>query len=320
MLLNNSAGARELRAGNPPEATSAATSEDAQAALDGIIDCHVHVVGPRDRFPQEQERYYTAGIATTEDLVKSASAAGVRRFVVVQPSFYGADNRATLDAVATLGADGCAVAVIASATITDGTLRTLQAQGVRGLRTNLNSALRGDGRRLSDEIASQGNIARQMNWHLQLVVPFGSLVQNIDLIAGVPVPVVIDHFGLPIGETPDSDAGRAFLKLVSLPHVWVKLSAPYRVLPDPLGTAPPRDWMAALLQTAPDRCVWGSDWPHTPPREEQRARDQVLPYRAISYAKLLGDFSAALQKDIASRVLRSNPERLYGFAPYAEIV
>jgi len=287
--------------------------------LDGIIDCHVHVIGPLDRFPQEAERYYTAGIATTEELVKSASAAGVRRFVVVQPSFYGTDNRATLGAVVTLGSNGCAVAVIAAATITDVALRTLQAQRVRGLRTNLNSALRGDGRRLSDELASQGNIAREMNWHLQLVVPFGSLVQNIDLVASVPVPVVIDHFGLPIGETPDSDAGRAFLNLVSLPHVWVKLSAPYRVLSDPLATTPPQDWMAALLETAPDRCVWGSDWPHTPPREEQRARDQVLPYRTISYASLLNEFSAMLPRHLVSRVLRSNPERLYGFAPFAEI-
>jgi predicted TIM-barrel fold metal-dependent hydrolase len=309
-----------LRAGNLPEAASSAISDDTQHAFDGIIDCHVHVIGPLDRFPQEEERYYTAGIATTEDLVKAASATGVRRFVIVQPSFYGTDNRATLDAVATLGGNGCAVVVVAAATITDAALRSLQAQGVRGLRTNLNSALRGDGRRLSDEIRSQGNIAREMKWHLQLVVPFGSLVENADLIAGVPVPVVIDHFGLPIRQKPDSAAGRAFLDLVSLPHVWVKLSAPYRVLPDPLGTAPPQDWMTALLETAPDRCVWGSDWPHTPPREEQCARDQVLPYRAISYAKLLDEFSAGLPKDIASRVLRSNPERLYGFAPFTQIV
>jgi predicted TIM-barrel fold metal-dependent hydrolase len=157
-----------------------------------------------------------------------------------------------------------------------------------------------------------------MGWHLQLVVPFESLVRYAEIIADVPVPVVIDHFGLPIGQTPDSAAGRTVLDLVRLPHVWIKLSAPYRVLSDPLGTAPPRDWMTALLDTAPDRCVWGSDWPHTPPKETHRAPDQVIPYRPISYAKLLSDFSAALPNDLASRVLRTNPERLYGFAPFAK--
>jgi predicted TIM-barrel fold metal-dependent hydrolase len=303
-----------LRAGNQ----GSGSEEKAEQTLDGIVDCHVHVIGSLDRFPQQPERYYTAAVATTGDLLKSASGTGVRRFVVVQPSFYGTDNRATLDAVATLGEVGCAVAVVEAATVTDDALRTLHAQGVRGLRTNLNTVLPGDARQLSDEIISQGDIARRMGWHLQLVVPFDSLVRYADVIANVPVPVVIDHFGLPIGQTPDSTAGRAVLDLVRLPHVWIKLSAPYRVLPDPLGTEPPRDWMMALLAAAPDRCVWGSDWPHTPPKEAQRARDQVIPYRAISSEKLLADFCAALPNEHWMQVLRTNPERLYGFAPFAK--
>jgi predicted TIM-barrel fold metal-dependent hydrolase len=303
-----------LKAGIVSGPEGSAKSE--KFGLNGVVDCHVHVIGASDRYPQAAERYYTAAVATTEDLLKSAADTGVRRFVVVQPSFYGTDNRATLDAVARLGDDGCAVAVVNAANVTDDALQALRAQRVRALRTNLNSALAGDVRRLSDEIISQGNVARRMGWHLQLVIPFDSLVEYADLIADVPVPVVIDHFGLPIGQTPDSESGRRVLDLVRLPHVWIKLSAPYRVMADPLATKPPLDWMMALLEAAPDRCVWGSDWPHTPPKHAQRDRDQVVPYRALSYQKLLIDFSEELPGDHLLRVLRTNPERLYGFAPF----
>ena len=105
------------------------------------------------------------------------------------------------------------------------------------------------------------------------------------------------------------------LELVALPHVWVKLSAPYRVLADPLATNPPADWLAALLQAAPDRCVWGSDWPHTPLDADQRGRDEIAPYRKISYARLFQDLFEPFRtlRWLAASWLKI-PQRLYGFS------
>jgi predicted TIM-barrel fold metal-dependent hydrolase len=108
--------------------------------------------------------------------------------------------------------------------------------------------------------------------------------------------------------------GRKLLNLVRLPHVWIKLSAPYRIGVDPVATKPPGDWLAALLRAAPERCVWGSDWPFAPQRKSQTDAATLLAYRPIEYRKLVEDFVAALpaQAD-ADRIFRMNPARLYGF-------
>ena len=84
------------------------------------------------------------------------------------------------------------------------------------------------------------------------------------------MPVVIDHYGLYGDARPDSANGRRLLDLVALPHVWMKLSAPYRHDRGPLNTKPDREWLAALIAAAPGRCVWGSDWPHPPAHEQQK--------------------------------------------------
>ena len=104
------------------------------------------------------------------------------------------------------------------------------------------------------------------------------------------------------------------LKLLALPHVWIKLSAPYRVRPDPLATRPDATWLAAILTTAPDRCVWGSDWPHTPPHEAQMGSAVLAPYRNLHSATLVDDFIVATGSvELAERILSDNPARLYDF-------
>ena len=84
------------------------------------------------------------------------------------------------------------------------------------------------------------------------------------------------------------------LELLSLRHVWIKLSAPYRVSPDPLATRPDRHWLDAILDATAERCVWGSDWPHTPPHERHQGPDLIVPYRALPYERVVDDFLAAL--------------------------
>ena len=153
-----------------------------------------------------------------------------------------------------------------------------------------------------------------MNWHLQVIAPLPMLLANAGIFADAAAPVVIDHYGLHGTARPDSEDGRRLLDLVRRPHVWIKLSAPYRLADGPLSTRPDRAWLAALLAAAPERCVWGSDWPHPPPHEEQSGAATVAPYRNLSYDRLVDDFIAALPSpEFADRVMRDNAALLYGF-------
>jgi len=121
---------------------------------------------------------------------------------------------------------------------------------------------------------------------------------------------------LPGAALPDTHDGSKLIDLFRSPNVWVKLSAPYRVGSDALATTPPAEWLRAILRVAPDRCVWGSDWPHTPPHTDQNNPTVTPPYRAISYERLLADFLDALpDANAAKMVMSDNPARLYGFTP-----
>ena len=127
--------------------------------------------------------------------------------------------------------------------------------------------------------------------------------------------MVIEHYGLYGGMRAGQSEGIALLALVAQPHVWIKLSAPYRVSPNPLAIKPDADWLTALLTAAPDRCLWGSDWPHTPPHDEHMGSVVVLPYRTLRYESLVDEFIAAINSDeLADRILAHNPARLYGFS------
>ena len=112
---------------------------------------------------------------------------------------------------------------------------------------------------------------------------------------------------------PESAAAQA--RRTSGSTVWMKLSAPYRQGDDnPLRTEPDREWLSAQIAAAPDRCVWGSDWPFAPPHGWHKGGDKVTPYRELSYAELVDNFVAALPTDKhAMPILRDNPARLYGF-------
>jgi predicted TIM-barrel fold metal-dependent hydrolase len=278
-------------------------------------DCHVHVVGPLDRYPQVPTRTFRAGVAELAELQRRAASSGVTRFVIVQPSFYGTDNALTLETLDALGGQGRGVAVLDPAATSDAQLKEFQARGVRGLRINLYSPV--SARQvgpLAPALAAREGLARAMGWHLQVIAPIAVLLENAALLRGASVPVVLDHYGVYGRATPDSAEGRGLLELLRHPHVWVKLSAPYRVSDVPMNTRPDPAWLAAILAVAADRCVWGSDWPHTAPHDPAGSPEHELPYRPFSYAQLVDDFIAALpSRDLADRILADNPARLYGF-------
>ena len=278
-------------------------------------DSHVHIVGPLAKYPQVPDRTYLPGLASVAALKALGAARDIARFVVVQPSFYGADNSATLDALDDLAGNGRGVAVIDPKATSPETLAMFHRRGVRGLRINLYSPVKAPGGdTLEASFAATAAAARMHGWHVQVIAPLPGLLPNADVLAKSPVNVVIDHYGLYGDKRPDSPEGRRLLDLVRLPHVWMKLSAPYRHDRGPLNKVPDREWIAAVLEAAPDRCVWGSDWPHPPHNDDQKGANLEAPYRALCYTTLVDEFVAALpSKVFVERVMSENPARLYGF-------
>ncbi len=277
-------------------------------------DSHIHIVGPPDRYPQAASRTYLAGLATLDELKRRGATRGVTRFVIVQPSFYGQDNSLLLESLDALAGNARAVAVIDPAA-PPATLEDYARRWVRGLRLNLySSASRDYDRPLHETFAALAAVAQRMRWHIEVIAPLEVLATQAGVLAGAAVPVVIDHYGVYGKAAPDSNDARGLLDLLRLPHVWIKLSAPYRVSPDPLATRPDQAWLDAILDVAAERCVWGSDWPHTPPHEAHKGPDRVVPYRDLPYERVVDDFLAALPSEgLADRIMRDNPARLYEF-------
>jgi predicted TIM-barrel fold metal-dependent hydrolase len=276
-------------------------------------DCHVHVVGPKLRFPLAERRSYTPMDAPLSELRAHLARLGLDRVVIVQPSFYGVDNACLLAALAELGPAARGVVALPIDTAA-AEVDSLHRAGVRGIRLNMASL----GRAAPDEIARllQGTarLCARNGWHIQLFTHAETLVSLDDALRHLGVPIVIDHFGLVNPAEPDGAAARTLLKLLDSGRLWVKMSAPYRIaddLDDPNVSA----FAERLVRTNPERLVWGTDWPHTPVHGLSAVHgDHEMPYREMDTAKLLRLLPTWCPKSQqVEDILIHNPARLYGF-------
>jgi predicted TIM-barrel fold metal-dependent hydrolase len=274
-------------------------------------DCHVHVIGPKARFPLAGKRTYTPMDAPTADLSAMLARLGLDRVVLVQPSFYGIDNSCMLDGMAVLP-NARGVAVLGS-DVSGAALDDLHRRGVRGLRVNIATAGATSPAAVHDGILAASRLCARNGWHVQVFVPSSAIAPLAPILRALPVDTVIDHFGL-IAPGGDDEALAVLAGLLESGKVWVKISAAYRIAADP---ADPRiDPLARRLAAAnPERIVWGSDWPHTPRHDLRKPDDaEELPFQDIDTKALL-DLVPRWLGDAAlvERVLVTNPERLYGF-------
>ncbi|GAA3098458.1 amidohydrolase family protein [Pseudonocardia yunnanensis] len=277
----------------------------APAPPSGAFDCHTHVFGPFDRFPLAADRTYTPGPAGVTQLRTHLDALGFVHVVLVQPSPYGSDNSCLVDALSQLGPRARGVAVTDPGA-TDAELGALHRAGVRGVRVNLHS--RGNGPAISDLLPAAGERVAALGWHVQVFADAETLLEAAGTIAGMPVPVVIDHLGLLPGPGRALDA---MCELLEEAHVWIKMSAPERATDNadgPEAAAVAR----ALLAAAPDRTVWASDWPHTDGRD-RRDPLAVEPFREVDDRAALDRLWRWCAGEQAwQAVLADNPGRLYG--------
>ena len=280
----------------------------------GACDCHVHVVGPTPNYLMVAERHYTPGPASVTDLHQHLARNGLQRTVIIQPSFYGSDNRCMLQALHDLKGAGRGVAVVDKGA-SDAALRTLHSQGIRGLRLNVESSGDGDRQAISAELRYWADRIAVLGWHLQIYASLDALHALCPVLQNLQVPVVLDHFAMVQDNTPQDDPrAQAVLWLVRSGRAYVKLSAPYRIqsspTPNPNAVA---DMAASYLQANPERVLWGSDWPHTD-REAGKAAHELSAYRQLDPTALLQGIHAWLPTAaLRTQVLVDNPARLYGF-------
>ena len=278
----------------------------------GATDCHVHIIGPPAKYPMVSNRPYTPAEASVAQLNAMHARLGISRTVLVQPSFYGTDNSCMLDALKQLGAKARAIAVIDLNT-PEQTLRAMDAAGVRGVRINLESAGNRDPKDGGRLLAAFGKKVAPLNWHVQIYTLAPVIDKMVGAIIDMPVPVVIDHFGMPGGPNGiDYKGAQAVVDLAHARKVYVKLSAAYRFAKDPLS----KD-VAQLAQTliyaARDRMLWATDWPHTQ-TIPGRPVSEVTPFSKIDDAAWLKFFSTWYPDETTRKMsLVDNPTKLYRF-------
>ncbi len=266
----------------------------------GACDTHVHIWGPFDRFPLNKGAPYTPPERTRDDLVALHERLGIDRAVIVQTTVYKADNRAMLDGIGQSNGRWRGVALI-DESFDDAAFRALHEGGVRGVRFGFVKHLGG----VPDLALVRRTAARiaPMGWHLVLHLDAGNIPDFLDFFGEFSLPVVVDHMGrVPVRDGLDQTPFRLLLELLKRPNWWVKVSGAERISETgpPFADAVP--FAQRLIAAAPDRVLWGTDWPHPNVRWEPDESDLV---------DLLPSFAdaAALQQ-----VLVDNPARLYGFS------
>ncbi|MFC3123925.1 amidohydrolase family protein [Pseudoroseomonas globiformis] len=282
----------------------------------GACDCHVHVFPDPTAFPFWSGRAYTPPVATADDLLALQRALHMDRVVIVQPSVYGTDNRATLDGMRQLGplrARG--VAVIGEQTGA-AELDAMHAAGIRGIRVNLETGGVTDpaaaGRLLDAAVARiQGRL-----WHLQIYARLTLIEALRARLAALPMPVVFDHFaGAQAAQGVEQPGFASVLELVRAGRAYVKVSGAYRASSEAPDYPRVAALARALIAANPERIVWGSDWPHpdSVPVAGRGATD-IAPPMPIDDGRVLNLLAEwAPDAGLRHRILVDNPARLYDF-------
>ena len=251
------------------------------------------------RFPPPRPESRMQPNARVADYRLFQNRIGTSRVVVVTPAAYATDNEVTLDAIAQLGPQARGVAVVHPA-VTDAELRRMDAAGVRGIRfTQFDPKT---ATTTMDMIEPLARRVQPLGWHLQIHLRADQIVAAADLLLRLPGTVVFDHLGrLTSPEGLSHPAFGVIRRLLDNGRTWMKLSGAYF-----FGAAPAYAEAAkvarAYVEAAPERMVWGSDWPH--PTEQTKPDDAVL-----------FDLLAGWAPDEATRhrILVENPAALYGF-------
>jgi len=265
-------------------------------------DAHCHIFGPADRFPYAPTRAYTPPDSGIDDFERLQQRLGLERAVFVQASCHGVDNSAMLDAIRRGDGRYAGVAMV-DGSFTDGDLAELHDHQVRGIRFNFVAHLGG-----APDLDVFWALVRRvapLNWHVVLHVDAQDLHAYSPLLDAMPVPYIIDHMArVPAADGLDQEPFQRLLERFDTDQrCWVKISCAERLTE---GKVAPFDdvvpFARTLVDCAPDRVLWGTDWPHP--------NLAVMPDEG-RLVDLLAEF--APNERTRNRILVDNPTVLYDF-------
>lgn len=260
-------------------------------------NAHLHIIDPV--FPNDGKA--AAQIGTVETYKKLSEELQLPRAVFVQAKPFGKDNSCLVDAIARFGSENARGIAVVDSTVTDKELRRLHEAGVRGLRFSVwnpaNAVVS------FEDCAPLAERVKDMGWNMQLHMSAQQIAQQADVIRKLPCRVVFDHMGrLNPAQGVKDPAYTFILEMIDRGNAYVKLSGPY------LNTLTGRPWKdanataRAIAAYAPERVVWGSDFPHVTEKvkpEEKELVDLIYTWLPSEYARQLA--------------LVDNPQELYGF-------
>ena len=267
-------------------------------------DCHAHICGPAARYPYARERIYTPPDALLPAYLNMLQAIGVQRAVLVQPSVYGTDNRVLLKAMNESPLAVRGVAVI-DHSVSDDELERLHQAGVRGARFNLVDVRNPSGQLDLSPVRDLAERLARFAWHAEFLLHADDYPDLDRLFADFPLDIVFGHLGYvrpPLAV--DNRGFQALLTLLDSGRCWVKLTGPMRISADEMPYPDVIPLARTLVDRAPERVLWGSDWPH------------VIINKAMPNDGDLVDLLASWIPDTDRRrqVLVDNPDLLYGFS------
>ena len=278
---------------------SSGTEAPQLKAPPNACDCHMHIYN--SRFPVAPNAKLRPPDATVDAYRLFQKRIGTTRNVVVTPSTYGTDNSCTLDAMAKLGATARGVAVV-DTSVTDAELNRLNGLGIRGIRFNVVQS----GATTIDMLEPLSKRVSDLGWHVQIHMLGKQIVEAADLLQRLPSPIVFDHMArIPEPAGVNDPAFALVMRWLDGGRTWVKLSGAYMdTKVGPPSYADVSKVAQAYVKAAPERLVWGSDWPHPTEKADAKPDDAVL-------FDLMSDW--APDEATRNRILVGNPAALYGF-------
>src|SRR6516225_9906031 len=297
------AGAAILRASATPAAAqqvkySSGTEPPKLKVPANACDCHHHIYG--SQYKVDPRSTLRPGDATVVDYRGLQKRIGTSRNVIVQPSTYGTENAPTLDALVAFGPSARAVVVV-DTTVTDADLKRMHGLGARGIRFNLAQA----GATTPEMIEPLSKRVNEIGWHVQINATAPKIIEIMPILEQVPSPIVFDHLAhIPEPEGVNHPLFGQIQALIDKGRTWVKLSGAYA--DTKIGPPTYADSTAvaqAYVKAAPERLVWGSDWPH-PGERENKPDDAILFDLLLAWAP---------DEAVRHRILVENPAILYDF-------
>lgn len=272
-------------------------------AFRGAVDCHAHVCGPESRYPYAANRLYTPHDALPSDFRAMLDSLGVERGVLVQPSIYGTDNRALLDALAADPARLRGVAVVPF-DIPVKEIEALHEAGIRGVRQNIVDLKDGKGVLPLKHLESLAKKIAPFGWHVEFLMHVDEFPDLERQLADFPVDVVFGHLGyVSTAKGVDEPGFQGLLKLMKRRKAWVKMTAPYRLTLSEMPYPDADKFARTLVAAVPEQLVWGTDWPHV-----------FIKTAMPEDAALLALFERWVpDQAMRRRILVDNPARLYSF-------